>query len=179
MTNEQKCWKLIENAQWKSDHNYDRISDEWSKLPNDEFQELKKFIHGKAKELGNKYYDAWLGKDGGPGFDVSDDGWSDLRYDVIGRGEEFYDSITVDKLREMADDLDYEESFSYCLQIQTPTQPEKTEFEENNPKRLQEFLIELDKLVDEYHPNIYLIDGVFEGIETAKKAIRKKLEDEI
>lgn len=52
-------------------------------------------------------------------------------------------------------------------------------FEENNPKRLQEFLIELDKLVDEYHPNIYLIDGVFEGIETAKKAIRKKLEDGI
>ena len=37
MTNEQKCWQLIESAQWKSDHSYKRISNEWSKLSEDEF----------------------------------------------------------------------------------------------------------------------------------------------
>jgi hypothetical protein len=115
MTNEQKYWQLIEAAQWKSDHSYKRIASEWSKLSEDEFQGLKKFIHSKASELGKKYENAWLGKDGGKGFDVSDDGWSDLRYDVIGRGEEFYNSITVEKLREMADDYDYQESFCYCV----------------------------------------------------------------
>jgi hypothetical protein len=115
MTNEQKYWRLIENAQWKSDHNYNRISDEWSKLPNNEFQELKEFIHEKVKILSKTYYDAWLGKDGGPGIDASDDSWSDLRYDVVGRGEEFYNSITVDKLREMASRYDYQESFCYCV----------------------------------------------------------------
>jgi hypothetical protein len=117
MMNEQKCWQLIKDAQWKSDHSYNRISKEWFKLPHDEFTVLEEFIHDKAEELGKKYYDAWLGNDGGPGIEASDDGWSDLRYDVVGRGEEFYNSITVDKLREMADNYDYEESFSYCLQL--------------------------------------------------------------
>ena len=115
--NEQKCWQLIKDAQWKSDHSYNRILKEWLKLPHDEFIVLEEFIHDKAEELGKKYYDAWLGNDGGPGIEASDDGWSDLRYDVVGRGEEFYNSITVDKLREMADNYDYEESFSYCLQL--------------------------------------------------------------
>ena len=96
-------------------HSYKRISNEWSKLSEDEFQELKKFIHNKASELGGRYENVWLGKDGGPGFDVSDDSWSDLRYDVVGRGEEFYNSITVEKLREMADNYDYQESFCYCV----------------------------------------------------------------
>jgi hypothetical protein len=113
-TNDFEMWRLIEAAQWKSDHSYKRIRSEWSKLPEDKFQELKEFIHSKASELGRKYENAWLGKDGGPGIDVSDDGWSDLRYDVVGRGEEFYNTITVEKLREMADNYDYQESFSYC-----------------------------------------------------------------
>jgi hypothetical protein len=115
MINEKRYWQLIKEAQWKSDHNYRRISREWKTLPNDEFEMLKKFIDEKADELDKKYHDAWLGKDGGGGFDVSDDGWSDLRYEVVGRGEEFYNSITVEKLREMAEDFDYHESFGYCV----------------------------------------------------------------
>lgn len=39
-----------------------------------------------------------------------------------------------------------------------------TEFEENNPAQLREFLDRLNELVDEFHPNIYLIDKVFEGV---------------
>jgi hypothetical protein len=52
-------------------------------------------------------------------------------------------------------------------------------FAENNPQRLKEFLKQLNYLVDEFHPNIYLIDDVAEGLEKIDKAIKKKLEDGI
>ncbi len=115
MINESKNWKLIEDLKWKSDHDYDRIGLELSNLEKDNFQELKSFVDKKASELAKKYHDAWLGYNDGGGFDVGDDSWSDLVYDVVGRGEKFFNSITADKLREMASNSDYEESFCYCF----------------------------------------------------------------
>ena len=50
-----------------------------------------------------------------------------------------------------------------------------TEFEKNHPTQLKEFLKQLNYLVDEFHPNIYLIDEVFEGLEKIDKAIKKEL----
>jgi hypothetical protein len=50
-----------------------------------------------------------------------------------------------------------------------------TKFEFNNPTRLKEFLKQLNELVDEFHPNIYLIDEVSEGLEKIDKAIKKEL----
>jgi Holliday junction resolvasome RuvABC endonuclease subunit len=50
------------------------------------------------------------------------------------------------------------------------------EFEANNPDQLKLFLKQLNELVDEFHPNIYLIDEVFEGIEKIEKAIKKEIE---
>jgi len=41
-----------------------------------------------------------------------------------------------------------------------------TEFEENNPEQLKLFLTKLNELVDEFHPNIYLLKGVFKGVQT-------------
>ena len=54
----------------------------------------------------------------------------------------------------------------------------KSEFSENNPVQLKEFLTKLNELVDDYHHNIYLLDGVFEGIELIEKTIKKKLTEE-
>jgi hypothetical protein len=51
----------------------------------------------------------------------------------------------------------------------------KNELSENNPKQLNEFLTKLNELVDEYHHNIYLLDGVFEGIELIDKTVKKQL----
>ena len=116
MINEKKNWELIELTKWKSDHSYRRIEAELRNLDDNTFKELKEFVHEKARLLSKTYHDAWLGRDGGPGFDVGDDSWSDLVYDVVGRGEDFYNSITTDKLRKMADSGDYQESFSYCFQ---------------------------------------------------------------
>jgi hypothetical protein len=50
-----------------------------------------------------------------------------------------------------------------------------SEFKENNPKQLKEFLTKLNELVDEYHPNIYTIDGVFRGVMDIEIAILDRL----
>lgn len=52
-----------------------------------------------------------------------------------------------------------------------------SKFEENNPERLKKFLAQLDELVDEFHPNLYLIDGVFVGVNTIIDAVREQLGD--
>ena len=53
-----------------------------------------------------------------------------------------------------------------------------TEFEENNPEQLKAFLTKLDELIDEFHPNIYLLDGVFRGVRTIEIAILDELNKE-
>lgn len=117
MTKEQKCWKLIEDAKWTLDHDYERIAHSWSELPAKEFKQLETFINERHFELSDKFHDAWLGQDGGEGIPASDDSWSDLLAEVIGRGERFYNNITKEQLTNMAQNFDYEESFLYCLNL--------------------------------------------------------------
>ena len=41
--------------------------------------------------------------------------------------------------------------------------------------KLKAFLEKLNRLVDEFHPNIYLLNGVFRGIQTIEIAILDEL----
>ena len=50
-----------------------------------------------------------------------------------------------------------------------------TQFEENNPERLKEFIHQFRLLIDEFHPNIYLLDGVFEGVNKIEETIYNEL----
>jgi Holliday junction resolvasome RuvABC endonuclease subunit len=50
-----------------------------------------------------------------------------------------------------------------------------TEFEENNPEQLKQFLKELNKLVDKFHPNLYLINKVFKGVTDIEIAVLDEL----
>ena len=50
-----------------------------------------------------------------------------------------------------------------------------TQFEENNPQRLKEFIRQLMILTDEFHPNIYTIDGVWDGVEKIQQSIKDEL----
>ena len=50
-----------------------------------------------------------------------------------------------------------------------------TEFEENHPQQLNEFLTKLNELVDDYHHDIYLLDNVFRGIRTIEIAVLDEL----
>ena len=110
MKTESELWEIIEKANWKSDHDYNRIVKEWSHLDEDTFVQLARFINAKASILMHDYEEAWLYD-----ISVSDDGWMDLTADVVGRGEQFYNDVTADKLGKMADENDYEECFLYCL----------------------------------------------------------------
>ena len=53
------------------------------------------------------------------------------------------------------------------------------EFGAKHKLYLKVFLKQLNELVDEYHPEIYLIDEVFEGLEKIEKAIKKEIKKEI
>jgi hypothetical protein len=50
-----------------------------------------------------------------------------------------------------------------------------SEFEENHPEQLKLFLRKLNDLVDEFHPNIYLLNGVFKGVREIEVAISDEL----
>jgi hypothetical protein len=52
-----------------------------------------------------------------------------------------------------------------------------TKFEENNPEQLKEFIKQFRMLMDEYHPNTYLIDDVWVGARTIELAIENKLNE--
>lgn len=108
----EKCWELIKEANWQSDHNYERIRELYMKLSQGELKQLLMFVKHKIDVLEETFRDDWLGK---PGISVSDDGWFDLKAEVVGRGKEFYQSINKEKLRKMADEGDYYENFVYSL----------------------------------------------------------------
>ena len=110
---EDKYWQQIEELEWSKDGDYKRI-EEYIKnnYSYSSARQLDNFVDSKVNELGKRFHNDWLGD---PGIGVSDDGWSDLRNEVVGRGKEFYENITVAKLQEMADNNDYNESFAYCF----------------------------------------------------------------
>ena len=113
MKTQSELWRLIESAEWQSDHDYERINSFFKKELNEvDLKQLEDFANEMSDDLYDKFEKDWLGK---PGIKVSDDSWMDLRAEVVGRGEEFYKNITADKLREMAKKHDFEENFLYSF----------------------------------------------------------------
>lgn len=47
--------------------------------------------------------------------DVSDDGWSDVCYQIVANGKEFFEGITLEKIQHMIDNDLYTESFAYSF----------------------------------------------------------------
>ena len=179
---EDKYWKQIEQLEWPKDADYKRI-EEYIKnnYSLNSALQLADFVDNKVIELGKRFNNDWLGD---PGIDVSDDSWGDLRNEVVGRGKEFYENITVAKLQEMANTNDYNESFGYCFTflwtVDYASQAElnelvKTQFEINKPKRINEFIEKLNGLYDEYHAELYLNNDIFNYINMiVAKAIDEK-----
>jgi len=104
----ENLWALIDQSQWSKDKDYKRIQKIFSKLPFLTKLELRGFVNDKIEALEDKYGKKiqYLG----------DDSWWDLRADVVGRGKEFYNSITFDQLQKMALEVDYKENFEYSFQ---------------------------------------------------------------
>jgi hypothetical protein len=51
------------------------------------------------------------------------------------------------------------------------------EFNQNHTQELEKFLTALHHLIDDYHPNIYLNDGVFEGYNKIVKSVIDEIAD--
>ena len=110
-----RLWKQVESLNWASDGDYRRIEEFIkNRYSFSSAKELSEFVDSKASELGHEFEKAWLGD---PGIACSDDSWGDLRYEVVGRGQEFFETITTSKLQEMADNNDYRESLAYSFQF--------------------------------------------------------------
>ncbi len=110
---QRRFWEFVDKANWKSDHDYDRIK----KLLNSDYDpreidSISNAFKYYMEELDVEYKPSRLSE---PGLGVGDDGWMDLRGDVIGRGKEFFENITEEKLREMGTSIDYAESFVYSF----------------------------------------------------------------
>lgn len=169
---EDKYWKQIEQLEWSKDADYRRIEQQLKdNLTPSKVRQLADFVDSKVMELGKRFNDDWLE---GPGIDVGDDSWGDLRNEVVGRGKEFYENITVAKLQEMANTNDYNESFAYCFTFlwTEALTFEKTQFEIDKPKRIEEFVEKIDRLYDEYHAELYQ-SGVFHYLGKLIEEARK------
>jgi hypothetical protein len=68
---------------------------------------LKEFVDSKVDELNARF--SGIVRCG------SDDTWSDVRYQIVANGEEFYNTITAEKMQSMIDNMDYKESFAYSF----------------------------------------------------------------
>jgi len=68
---------------------------------------LKEFVASKVDELNTRF--------SGIVRCISDDTWSDVSYQIVANGEEFYNTITAEKMQSMIDNMEYKESFAYSF----------------------------------------------------------------
>lgn len=106
-TIELQLWSIIELSDWYSDHDFYRIKNIYDNLDARIFDQLKDFVNQKMEQLDRRF--------GKPGSYIGDDIWFDVRAEVISRGKNFYDSISVTKLIQMVNSSDYKECFIYCF----------------------------------------------------------------
>jgi len=107
-------WHVIDLLDYKKDNDYKRVNKYLTDLnrlagvPTKTIKLIKDILDLKTNTL-------HLVSNGGEDIDVGDDGWSDLRYDVVSRGKEFFDEVVDDPsiMKKMAKENDYTESFAY------------------------------------------------------------------
>ena len=81
-------------------------------------KEVRNFATKKANALYDKLF---------PITGVSDDSFSDLIWQIVANGKEFYNNITLEQAQKMADNYEYTESFAYAFHI-----VDEMEDEQNN-----------------------------------------------
>ena len=90
--------------------------------------------------------------------------------------KEDYRKILTSMERELIDthpdtfDGDDDIVASFMALAENKLEERETEFTRNRPARIDQFISELDNLLDDYHAELYLKDDVFSGIEVVKRA---------
>jgi len=124
----------------------------WSKGTPDQITEFIDHI----KKMKDDYYDIVGSDDVFDGLDAAERAANEL----LDMNEATIETTPekLDKVKEKADKDD-------IIRVN------ENQIEENNPKQLMSFLKDLNALIDNYHANIYTIDGVFQGLETIENAV--------
>lgn len=121
MTAEQG-WKLVAEMGWSKEADIDAMAKFWwTKLGKETMEALRRFVDARCSDLYsavNKYE-----QKNGELFVGSDDGFSDLRYHVVGLGQKAFEEAMQDprKLQERYLKHDYKESFAYVFHEPTRT----------------------------------------------------------
>lgn len=104
-------WGFIEAMNY-NEHGY-RGCGKWLKtesgLSKRDVYILREFVESKVDEL-NTNFSKEIER-------CSDDTWSDVRYQIVANGEEFYNTITAEKMQSMIDNREYKESFAYSFYL--------------------------------------------------------------
>lgn len=133
---DESFWRFVDEAQWTTDHNVDRIK---RFLLQESDEATVEALRHKASELMHK-----LEHYRGPDISgVSDDGWSDVRAHVIGSGRDVYEACIDSQLyiQEIVNSGKYVENFLYSL----PYDDDWTTIE-RAPEKAAELIQALDEM---------------------------------
>lgn len=112
-------WGVIESFEWSKDKDYKRIRKEFRKaeLTGGQKQNITDFYRERLKELDGRVDLKALSEVASGDFWISDDGWWDLRADIIGQGEEAFRRVVnnPESLIKVIQERDYKENFGYAF----------------------------------------------------------------
>jgi hypothetical protein len=105
---ESVMWQVIEDMNFneRGHHGAGLYLVNKSGLSLDGMRKVESFARRKCGELYKQLFDIT---------GVSDDGYDDLRWQIVANGEKFYNNITLAKAQSMVDNNGYKESFGYAF----------------------------------------------------------------
>ena len=127
MLTNSEAWALIEKMGWSKQADYNEIARTFfKKLGTLKMQKLEKFVKDRASEL----YSAVTKYESETGGELevgSDDGFSDLRYHIVGMGKLIFDESLADPqlMQTRYSHGNYKESFIYCFMAPEPARTKK------------------------------------------------------
>lgn len=121
------AWTLIAQMGWSKQADYKAIAQTFfKKLGKSGMKKLDQFVGDRVSQLGTAVanYERETGKSLEVG---SDDGFSDLRYHIVGMGQEIFDEALRDPqvMQTRSRQGNYKESFAYCFMQPDPPRTAK------------------------------------------------------
>jgi hypothetical protein len=143
-------------------HSYEDVLEVIKSYEDDDMLDAFKAKFPKNKNISRKDYSNFT-------MDMIDD-MSETSY-IQANWISISDPDVYDKagLNEGEDDINFNDDESLYDPVY-----EASEFDMNKPARIKEFIIALNKLVDEYHAELYLNDDLFAAIEMVIKAAKEE-----
>jgi hypothetical protein len=162
--NEPEAWGIIEAMKWSKEADYSFLAKRFFHgLGIPKMNELRHFVNDRVNDL-YEAADKWEKNNGRQLQIGSDDGYSDLRYHVVGLGKEEFEKALNDpeELEKRYLAHDYKESFAYVFHV---PEPEKT------PEELRE--IEMERIVEMAEKLLQQSEQMVKDLQNLLERIKK------